>query len=270
MYPYIEVWWIKIYFVWVGIVICVFLYLFLIYKFSKKYQLDFWKYFSVFWVVVLSTYILWTYFWYIFEYKNFLPLSLNDVLYLLSPFGFKFNFIWLSLGFLIAHLYFLKRVKIFSEKLKRIDIIFSATMISLFVLWFFLVLGDNFIWLPTDSVLGVSALINCPDLNCSKLLLYSKVYPVGLFLSIVALFSLLIVLFLRLFIRKLHWIGIFWFIIFLLLINFVFIFENYPRYLVVLISEKYSVRLDIKNWWTLILILFLFVYIIKVYNESDR
>lgn len=269
MYPYIELYWLKIYFVWVWIVICTILYLLAVYKFSKKYQLNFWKYFSYFPITVILIYLLGSYFYWLFQYKIFLP-SLKEVLFLLSPYWFKFNFIWLSLWFLLGTLYFLSKVKYFQEKLKRIDVIFFSLMISVFFLWFFLVLWDNFIWRPTDSSIWVSAIKFCSDLDSTchdpvtKLDWFVKVYPVWLFLSLVALISFLVNLLVFSIFKNRFWLSVFGFIVFLFLLNFVFIFQNYPRYLV---FNYEGFIFDVKNYWTFVLILFIIIYFMHIVSR---
>lgn len=257
MYPYFIFFWYKIYFVSLWILLSLVIYLILVYKFSKKYQLNFIKYFAYFPYVFILTYLLWVYFYSIIELKDFIP-DIKTLIYLIIPSNYSFNFIWLSIGFLLSHLFFLSKVSKI-EKKQWIDVIFYPFIISVSVFWIFLQLGDNFIWRPTDSSIWVSLLKICYSNNCfspeSKLQNFVKVYPVWFILSLISIFSLIIALSIA-FIRA-KWSWYYWFIIFLILINIPFLYQNYPRYLVVKIQDY---RFDIKNYWTLILIIILTIY----------
>ena len=274
MYPYIVIDGIKIYFVNIWILLSIAFYLFLIYKFSKKYQLDFWRYFSYFWIVLVFTFLFGIYFGVIFTFKEFVP-SLSQIIFIIK--NQWYNFIWLSLGFFIWHLIFLKKIPLVAEKLKRIDVVFYSLMISLFVLWIFLLLGDNFIGRPTDSAIWVSAINFCSwqGVNCfmpkTQLAAYKKVYPVWIFLSIVSLFSFIVIVVLHSLFKNKVWFGLVGFVLFLFLLNFVFIFQKYPRYLVIKPFKQYEIRIDIKNYRTIILAFFLiFYYIFLVSHDEYR
>lgn len=74
-----------------------------------------------------------------------------------------------------------------SEKLKWVDVFFFSSAIALIPMGIFFVLGDTIVGKAAPfSSLGVSDLT--PD-GSSELSKYGKVFPVGIFLSIISLFS---------------------------------------------------------------------------------
>jgi hypothetical protein len=83
---------------------------------------------------------------------------------------------------------FLRKIPRIENKKIWIDILFFAFSLSIVPLGIFLLLGDNFIGLPTTAGIGVKALHFESQLNK-----FDAVYPIGLFLSIGALLSTLTV-----------------------------------------------------------------------------
>lgn len=82
---------------------------------------------------------------------------------------------------------FFKKLVVGSEKLKWIDLFFFATSAALVPMGVFFVLGDTIIGKPAPfSSIGVSDLT--PG-GLSELSKFGKVFPVGIFLSIISLFS---------------------------------------------------------------------------------
>lgn len=260
MFPYITLRWINIYMTWVWIIVSLFIFLFLVKYYANKFKLDFWKFFDFFPLMIWLSYILWNYFHYFFSSALFFPLSVWDLFLLISPYWFNFSFIWVSLWLLISIVLFLKKVKISSERLKRIDVLLYAISLSLVFFWVFLTLWDNFIWRQTDSYISITSFM-----EESKLNMYSKVYPVWLFLSIVSLLTFIITFILQ-FTKKKHWLWIVWFIILILMLNVIFFFQKYDQHIV---SSRFWISLlwrsfDIKNYWTIILSLLSAYYYLKL------
>jgi len=106
---------------------------------------------------------------------------------LLSPYGYKFHFVGIIIGIVRAIRRFFKKLVVGSEKLKRIDLFFFSTSFALVPMGVFFVLGDTIIGKPAPfSSLGVSDLT--PE-GSSELSKFGKVFPVGIFLSIISLLS---------------------------------------------------------------------------------
>ena len=266
MYPYVIVGDLKIYMVSIGIFISLAVFIFLLYKFTKYYKLSFWKFIYIFPIILLLMYIFGSYIYIVLNFKIIFPLHMSDLLSLIFPSDYRFHFVWISFGFLLWFLYFLSTLNTNLERFKRIDVIFYSLMISLFVLWIFLTLWDNFIWKPTDSKIWISSLVLCEDINkdcfkpISKLDDFVAVHPVWLYFSLVSILAFFIIFILNFFIKR-FWLGILGFILFLIFINIVFIFQQYPRYLPVRVGDFVF---DIKTWWSIILIFFIVFWYIGV------
>ncbi len=251
MYPYLEIFGIKVYTLGIGIVLCIFFFLFWLKHYSYKNNLNFWKFFTRFPLFIILIYFFWSYFYYLIEYFIVLPTSLAEVKMIFSPYWYNFSFIGLSFGFFLSLFIFLRRCPLKSEAKKRIDIIFYSLALTLIPLGFFLLLGDNFIGKPTDSLIWIKTFF-----ENSELIKYDRVYPVGFFVSIAGLFSFLLFFFLH-YLFKLNGIWIFGFIILIIFLNFVFNFQQYPKHWVV---EFMNIWLDLKNFWSFGLIFTLIFY----------
>jgi len=270
MYPYIVIDWAKIYFVSIGVILSIFVFIFVLWKWTKHYRLNFWKFFLYIPIALFLMYILGSFVYFVFFSKKLIPTTFDEFITIAFPIEFKFHFIGLSLGFLIVMFYFLNKQSNTIEKFKWIDAVFYSLMIAIFVLWIFLVLGDNFIWKPTDSEIGVSSLILCDEetQQCfkpeSKIDDYTAVHPVGIYLSLLSIIVFASILLLWFFIKK-YWVGLLGFILFLLGINIVFVFQQYPRYFPISFGEY---TFDIKNYWTIALIVFLVLYYIVLKSKK--
>ena len=83
---------------------------------------------------------------------------------------------------------FFKKLVVGSEKLKWMDLFFFSTSMAIIPMGVFFVLGDTIIGKPAPfSSIGVSDLTAGGVSELSK---YGKVFPVGIFLSIISLLSL--------------------------------------------------------------------------------
>ncbi len=255
MYPYFEIAWVTLYMTWLWIISFILANLFLIKFYSKRFNVNFWKFFSWLPLFLLLPYLLWSYFYHFFSSLLIVPMSFSDLYLIISPFWYDFSFFWITLWLAISIYLFINNVDIKTEKYKRIDIFFYSFSLSLVPLGFFLVLWDDFIWNVTTSFVWVSALMSDTVIDS-----YDMVYPVGIFLSLLWIIVFIIWLFLN-YIFKSYWIWFFWFIVLLLLFNFIFHYQMYPKHLV---FSVFDYTLDIKNYWTIILSILVFLYYIRI------
>lgn len=251
MYPFFEIFWMKIYMTWIWIFFSLLTFMFLIWHYWKKYSLNFWKFFNFLPLFTILPYLSWSYFYFLLELKKIVPLDVNDLMFIISPYWYHFHFIWIVLWFLVCFLLFFSYVKTKIEILKRVDVLFYSVSLSIIPLWFFLLLWDNYIWQSTNSPMWVSAFM--PE---SELYKYGKVYPVWLYLSLVWIFSFIWTFFLHL-VSKKYWIWFIWFILFFILVNIPIIFQYYPRHAV---NTFLDFKFDIKNYFTVFIILFIIFY----------
>lgn len=148
---------------------------------------------------------------------------------LLTPYGYKFHFTGILLGLTIAIVRFMKKQKRYENKRIRIDILFISLALAIIPLGIFLLLGDHFIGKPTDSLIGIKPLH--PDSELNK---FSSVYPIGLFLSIGSLLVLLLFAILKK-VKQRFGLGLLGFIGLLIMTNIVLLFQQYPRYGIVVL-----------------------------------
>lgn len=244
---------------WLGIVLSILTLIFLVRFYSTRFKLDFWKFFNWIPLFLFLPYILGSYSYYVIERPFIIPMEWNEVMMILSPYWYKFHFIWISLWILIAVFFFLNSVKIKTERLKWIDVLFYSISLCLVPLWFFLILWDNFIWQPSNSALAISAF-----LEDSQLYKYNKVYPAWLFLSFASIASFIITFVFNYIVKK-YWVWLLWFAVLLFSFNFVFLFQHYSRHQVL---DVFWFTLDIKNYWTIFLIGFIWYYFFKYIREA--
>lgn len=152
----------------------------------------------------------------------------------------------MAIGIIRSVRRFFKKLVVGSEKLKWIDLFFFATSSALIPMGVFFVLGDTIIGRPAPfSSMGISDLT--PG-GVSELSKYGKVFPVGIFMSIISLFSYGIT-FVGKAITKRPGRGYIGFGILLLLFNIVFSYQLYPRHGVLPI---FGLSLDVKNFVAII------------------
>lgn len=242
MYPFLTLRGVKVYMTGVGIVVGLFTFLISAWILCKKYKLDFRKLFYRFPTLLIVTYLLGSYTYLLIEKGIWFPLSsLANLKALLSPYGYKFHFVGIIIGMVRAIRRFFKKIIVGSEKLKRIDLFFFATSIALIPMGVFFVLGDTIIGKPAPfSSIGVSDLTSAGSSELSK---YGKVFPVGIFLSIISLFSFWVTVAGKSIMKK-DWWGFAGFGILLLLMNIVFVYQLYTRHGVV---SLFWTSFDIKN-----------------------
>lgn len=254
MYPYIELYWTKLHMTGIWIIVWIICFLYFTYFYAKRYGLNFWKFFNRVPVFLGLPYILGSYVHSFFANGLYIPGSFQEILFLLTPYGYTFHFVWVTLWFALAVILFLRSVKIQVEMYKWIDVLFYALCLSLIPVWIILLLWDTFIWRPTNSIFWVTSFLE--DSRLTKLI---KAYPLGLILSFIAVLNFAGVL-LYYFIRRRYWIWVYGFIVLLLSMNIVFYFQNYDKYIV---FQLFWYILDIKNYWTILLSIFIWFYYSK-------
>ncbi len=260
MFPSFDLFWLTIYMTWIWIVIFILSTIFLIKFYSKRYNVNFWKFFNWLPLFLILPYILGSYVYHLFDSFMILPLSLNDFFLLISPYWYEFSFIGLTLWFFISLYIFLKDNDIKNEMLKWLDIMFYSICLSLVPLGFFLLLWDDFIWRPTDGFLWVSAFV--PE---SFIYRFDSVYPLWLMMSLIAIICFIFIFFLSYALKK-YWVWLFWFIILLLAFNFIFYFQYYTPYFAISI---FWYIIGIKNYWTIILSALIIYYYIKWISNNN-
>jgi len=179
MYPYITIRGIKLYMTGIGIVISFLTFVTIVWYLSRRYLQSFWKFFYWLPVLISLAYFLGSYSQFLLSTQHILPMSWTDLLYILAPYDYKFNFAGVLLGILIALFIFFKNIKTIENKKIWIDIFFFAFSLSLIPFGVFLLLGDNFIGNSTSSFLGVKSLHSESQWNK-----FDAVLPIGLFLSL--------------------------------------------------------------------------------------
>lgn len=263
MYPFLTLWGVKVYMTGLGIVVGLFTFLVAAWILCKKYRLDFWKLFYRFPTLLIVTYLLGSYSYLLIEKWVWFPLSsLTNLKAWLSPYGYKFHFVGIIIGIVRAIRRFFKKLVVGSEKLKWIDLFFFATSIALIPMGVFFVLGDTIIGKPAPfSSLGVSDLTQGGVSELSK---YGKVFPVGIFLSIISLFSWGFAFAGKSITKKDGW-GYIGFSVLLLLMNIVFFYQIYTRHGVV---SLFGLTRDIKNFIALFIAIICFFVGIRTLKKQ--
>jgi hypothetical protein len=182
------------------------------------------------------------------SYVNFIfdfglvPTNGTELMALLSPDWYRFHFVGTLLWIYIAIVMFLKKIVRIENKKVWSDILFFSLALALVPLWIFLLMGDNFIGLSTTSWLGIKSLHS--DSHWNK---FTLVYPIGIFLSVWALF---ISIFIKTLKKKRFGYGMLGFSLILLFISILLMFQQYSRHIVFSMG---SVMFDIKQYsWILV------------------
>jgi hypothetical protein len=138
--------------------------------------------------------------------------------------------------------------------------VFFSIAFAMIPMWLFLLLWDNFIWKPTIWFMWMKSLVSYSVWNK-----FAWVYPIGIWISIWALISLLYVVLLR---RSKKRFG-YWSIGFVLLIIFInisLLYQQYPRYLVIWFG---SITFDIKQYISFLVIMY-FLYQFYKWKSYDN
>lgn len=211
----------------------------------RTYSIQFWRLF--YWMpwAIFLIYIGWAYVSFLLNVWLF-PTSGAEVLMLLSPYGYRFHFIGIVLGFCAALWMFFNNIKRLENRKLYSDVLFFSLTASLIPLGLFLLLGDNFIGKSTDGPRGVQALHTESALNK-----FTSVYPIGLFVSI-GMAVLYVAMAWWKYMTKKIGIGMLWFVYMLIIINICLLYQQYPRYGVIPFGTH---TLDIKQYVSFFLII---------------
>ena len=223
MYPYIILWWSKFYMTGIGIIISFLVFIFIAQYLTKKYHQNFRKLFYWLPFLIVVTYFLGSYVNFLFA-VGVIPTNWTEFITLLSPYWYRFHFTGLLIGMFISISVFLKKITRVENKKVWSDILFLSFTLALVPLGLFLLMGDNFIGTTTISWLGIKALHS--DSQRNK---FNLVYPIGLFLS---LWSLFVVLYIKILKKKRFGYGMLGFSIILVLISLILLLQQYPRHAV--------------------------------------
>lgn len=248
MFPYITLWWINIYMTGLGIVAGLVTFICISRYFCRKYSIQFRRLF--YWLprAIILMYTCGSYVHFVLREWLF-PTDGQQLLSLISPYGYKFHFIGILLGLSIGIRLFFKEIKRLENKKVYSDVFFFAMTGAMIPLWLFLLLGDDFIGKSTNSIRWVQALQSESALNK-----FSAVYPIGLILSIgAAILYAAMAIWKR--ITKQIGIGFLGFVYLLILINIVLLYQQYPRYGIIPFGEY---TLDIKQYASIIAIVICF------------
>jgi hypothetical protein len=233
------------------IILAVVTFLVVSYILCKKNHQDFYKlFFQVPWWIIVA-YFLWSYVSFSLTHGVFFPSSWSDFLLLLFPKNYSIHFVGLMIAALICFWSFFSSVKRIENKKIWADILFSWISSCCIILGIFFVLGDNFIGETTDSFWAIQALSS--ESNLTK---FNGVYPVWLFLSFWALVVHVIFNSIRIFFKK-NGTWILWFVALLLVLDFCFFFQSYPKYGT---TSVFGLTLDIKYYISFVLIFLLLFY----------
>lgn len=237
--------------VWLGIIIFIGTVAWVIRKKTSSYTiLNFDSFFIRLPIIVLCSYLAWTWSWYVINQLVLFPTSFEQILLYISPSWRNFSLLWLFIGWILGFWSFLSRQPN-EHRALRVDIFFEAICVWMIPLWIFLVLGDSFIWMPTQWILWISAIQ-----SDSKLALYNSVLPIWFGISLIGMIGYWISLLFRH--KRMHGYWYLWFSIITLSIGFLTIYQNYARRIITVIAWM---RLDIKQYILfLIALLFLLLW----------
>lgn len=259
MFPSIEIFWFKFYFHWIGIILATFVFLYLLYRYTKKFNLRFSDIFWYFSFFIIVPYILWRYFYDLIEYKSFLPLSLFD---LISPYQYRFSFIWISLWIFIIICIFLLKSKYKEERKKYIDVFFYSICLSLVVLGPFMLLWDVFYGnIAQDSILWIKPFVEETQIPFTK-----PIWPVWIFVSLLWIWLYFISKVLS-FIFKKSWISLFLISFLFLWFAFIFNFQDYSKRFLFDIN---SFSLDLKIFYCYFMAIISPIYLFLITRKNKK
>jgi len=245
MLPYIILWTTKISMFWLWVACSLFVFCYSCYRYCIKYQLDFRRLFFAFPRFFFVIYLVWKIVWFLLSSAPWSLLSLSSRSYILSPNGSDFHYVGVILWSLWAFWLFM-RGKTKNTVKTLVDMFFQASMYSSILLWVFLTLSDQVIWLPNDhGWFAMRALV-----SYSAVSQYGQVYPYGIVISIIAAVSLLSTKLLDRFLNRTG-IGYLGFALFFLLMNYGFSYELYDKHGVIWLRWT---QFDIKHYLNLFLV----------------
>ena len=246
MYPFIELFGIQISMTGIGILLGIITFVITCYQLCKKNHQDFFRLFSWLPLFLILSYLLGRYTSFVLDSWNILPGGRNDIIKILSPHNFDFHYVGLMVAALLSLGYFFSSIKRTENKKIWADIFFSGICNALIILGIFLTLGDSVIGKATDSIFAIKSLH--PESELTK---FNGVYPVGIFLSIWALFAHILITLLKIIFKK-NGLGMLWFILLIILVNICFLYQNYPRYGLI---SLWGISLDVKQYFSFFIVL---------------
>ena len=207
------------------------------YKSSKYPALSFDAFFSHLPVLIIISYLMWSRAWYFINQLVIFPTSFEQLLLYLTPTWRNFSLLWIVLWATIWIWLFLKK---YNQTIRTqwIDVFFESLSLWLIPLWIFLVLWDSFIWLPTQSIIWVSAIR-----ADSQLALYNSVLPLWFGVTLLWVLTYAWCSIFRT--KRNPWYGYLWLAWILVAVSVLTIYQNYARRLIVSIGD---IRLDIKQY----------------------
>lgn len=256
MYPYLEVFGIGFNMTGLGIIVSLLVFLAALWYLCKKYHKNFLKFFYFLPILIIITYLLWAYVQFVIDVGIF-PKTLEEVYILLSPEGYNFHFVGISIGIVISLMFFFRSFTRNENKKIWIDIIFSSYIVAMIPLGIFLLMGDSFLWKPYNGVLSIKTLH--PESVLNK---FQGVYPIGIFISLSSIISLILFALLKRNFKKFGF-GLIGFIVFIILLNIVFFFQQYPKYITI---SYENIIFDIKNYISFFIIMICFY----TYHQRNR
>jgi hypothetical protein len=256
MYPFITLWWRHIEMTGLWFIAGLMIFCIVCFFRCKKSAISFWEMFYALPTMIAITYFCGSYLYFILNSEHILPHTISELSQIIVPPNYNFHAWWLSIWLIISLIVFVYRKSSEVIRKKRIDCLCISYTNGLIVFWIFLVLWDDMIGLSTTSRLWIYAMT--PFSEVAK---FNQVYPVGLFLSVMAIFTWLYSsLILQ---KKWSWRGVWWFWILFVLLGFVLIFQNYPRHGVIPLG---SLSIDINQYitWSLwIIFIIRYIWILK-------
>lgn len=252
MFPYIEIFWMNLYFQWLWIVIATLVFFYWLYRYSYKFNLRFSYLFSFFSFFIIVPYFFWRYFYDFIEYHNFLPL---DILHILSPYNYNFSFIGVSFWLMFMVFLFLMSLSYKQERKKYIDVFFYSITLAMIVIWPFLLLWDSFYGLPTESVFWIQAFSENTQIPFT-----GSIRPIWIFISIlwVLLYLLWKIIY---FIVKKPWITIYLIPFLFLGFSYIFTFQHYPKHFL------FTIDIKILYCYIMAVIYPVFLYLLTIKNK---
>lgn len=136
MYPYVELFGMKLYMTGIGIVLACVVLLITAWTLARKYHQEFMKLFNWLPWLLIPTYILGLYVSFVFESGSFFPTSLK----FLSPYGYNFHLVGVVVACFASILLFLRQFRRNETKKIWIDILFFSFINAIIILGVFLLL----------------------------------------------------------------------------------------------------------------------------------
>lgn len=256
--PYILLWSTKISMFGLGVVFSILVFIYSSYQYCKSNQLDFrtfffslpWLFLLIYFVGKLVGSIL----------ESNISLNSDSLLFVLSPNGSEFHYVWIALGSFLALLLFLFNKG--KNNIKNIiDMVFFSAMRTAITMWIFLTLSDYVIGKPNDHWrFAIRSLV-----PYSKISQFGQVYPYGLVISWLALLSYILTKVVERYTNR-SWVGYLWFAIFFLLMNYWFGYQLYTRHWV---SNFLGMNFDIKHYTNFIFAIICFFQYYRLNSNNN-